>query len=51
MAANVTYYTTLVAIDCGVCGIPFGVPGNLDRKWREEGTLGNYPLTVGIPSW
>lgn len=39
MAANVTYYTTLVAIDCGVCGIPFGVPGNLDRKWREEGTL------------
>lgn len=34
----VTYSTTLVAVSCGECGVPFGVPNDLHRHYTETGS-------------
>lgn len=34
---NITYSTTLIAVTCGACGIPFGLPENVYAARRDDG--------------
>lgn len=35
--STLAYSTTLTVISCGDCAIPFAIPANLHRRYRQDG--------------